>query len=165
MAWRTTADPERFNEAVDWFANRVPVAFWQSVLGPATARRAFTVAGVVELDVVTAIWALLTETIANGDGLDVFKRRARDEIARWRASGDLLETVYRTNVQTAYNRGRWHQMGRPEVVRHRPYWLYDAVMDLRTTRDICRPLNGTIRQHSSTFWQTHHPPLHHRCRS
>lgn len=165
MAWSTTADPERFDEAVEWFRRRIPatdelIAEW----GPETLRRAFLVAGVAELDVVAAIYVIVGQTIERGDGLDEFKRRAKAEIARWRARGDRLETVYRTNIQTAYNRGRYHQMTRPAVKRLRPFWMYDAVLDSLTS-DICRPRNGVVRRADDAWWNGNHPPLHHRCRS
>lgn len=163
--WQSTADPDRFDEALEWFERRVPaLAQWLREFRFTSATRAFLVAGVTDLDVVAAIWTLVGDTLRKGDGLDEFKRRARAEIARWRVSGDRLETVYRTNVQTAYNRGRFRQMGRPEVTRHRPFWLYDAVLDSKTS-DTCRPLNGTVLPREHRFWSSHHPPLHHRCRS
>lgn len=75
-----------------------------------------------------------------------------------------LETIFRTNVQSAYGAGRYAQLTDPDVLRTRPYWLYDAVLDSRTS-SLCRGLNGTIRPADDPFWDTHVPPLHFSCRS
>ena len=165
--WRVTADPDRFDEAVSWFRLRIPTL--DSVLDSLTGwarRRAFTVAGVTQLDMVHAVWRVLEKTIAEGGSLDDFKRAARETLTQAWGGRDAyrIETVYRTNVQQAYNAGRWRQLQHPAIQRLRPWLMYDAVLDGRTSA-ICSAANGTVKLATDPYWESHHPPLHHRCRS
>lgn len=68
-------------------------------------------------------------------------------------------------MQMAYAHGREAQMRDPEVLRTRPFWMYSAILDMKTT-DICNPpTHGTVLPAEHPWWQTHTPPLHHNCRS
>lgn len=73
------------------------------------------------------------------------------------------DNVFRTNLQTAYSVGRYQQMTRPEVLRRRPYWQYDAVMDERT-RPTHRALHGKVFRADHPFWDKWYPPNGYRCR-
>src|SRR5690606_11875891 len=72
--------------------------------------------------------------------------------------------IFRTNIQKSYNHGRWQQLEEPELKRLRPYRLFDAIGDSRTT-PICRECDGTLLPADHPFWDSHCPPLHHQCRS
>lgn len=52
----------------------------------------------------------------------------------------------------------------PDVVAARPFWLYDALIDTRTSR-LCASLHGTLLPAEHGFWRTHYPPNHFNCRS
>ncbi len=52
----------------------------------------------------------------------------------------------------------------PVVAELRPFWMYDAILDARTS-EICRDFNGTTLPHDDPWWSSHYPPVHHRCRS
>lgn len=167
MTWPATADVERFDEAVDWFRSRFPVTEeLLDELGDYAGPRAWTVAGVAQLDVVFMVYAALLDAIATGTPLDEFRRRVREQLRDAWGQDDphRIETIFRTNVQTAYNRGRWQQLQDDTIRRLRPYLMFDAVLDSRTS-DICKPLDGTVLPNDDAFWLTHLPPLHHRCRS
>lgn len=165
MSWRVTADPDRFEEALDWFRGRLPITDeLMELLGDALERRAFRVAGVAQLDIVQAVYDILLEVLRNGEGLDDFKRRAKEKLNGWAKDGARLELVYRTNVQSVYNAGRWRQMQDPAIVRFRPFYLFDAVLDSRTS-EACSDRNGTVLPRSDPWWSENHPPIHHRCRS
>lgn len=82
---------------------------------------------------------------------------------RWGdAASPLLDTIFRTNVQTAFNSLRYLRMAADTEVR--PYWRFTAVLDKRTSAP-CVSCHGTTLAASDTWWATHWPPLHHRCRS
>jgi len=72
-----------------------------------------------------------------------------------------LETIYRTNMQSAFMAGRWKAF--EENVKSRPYYQYVAVMDSKT-RPAHRLLHGKVFRHDDIFWKTHWPPLDFRCR-
>ena len=72
------------------------------------------------------------------------------------------ETVFRNAAQRSLNAGRYRQM--QDAAKWRPYWMYDAVRDTRTT-EICRRLDETVRPADDPYWNTRIPPLHHRCRA
>lgn len=167
MTWRVTAKPQQFNEAIAWFRKRVPMSDSEfQALENSAKRKAFTVAGVAQLDLVHDVWSALDAAIANGTALEEFKTEVGAKLAMaW--SGDnprRLETIFRTNVQQAYAAGRYAQINDPDILETRPYWQYDSILDGRTS-SLCKTLNGTILPHDHEFWRSHIPPLHFRCRS
>lgn len=74
-----------------------------------------------------------------------------------------LETVYRTNVQSAYGAGRWKQMTAPEVIRARPYRQWHAVGDSRT-RPGHRALDGVVWRHDAPAFANVTAPGGFNCR-
>ena len=161
MPWKITAEAGEFDQAVDHFASRVVLSDDERKQIPGAARsRAFWIAGTAQLDVVQHVQDKLTKAIAEGTTLEDFKKTVRESLKT--TTDTHLETVYRNATQTAYNAGRWQQMSEPSVTRFRPFWLYDAVLDGRTT-PLCNKLNGTLLAASDPFWDSHTPPMHHRC--
>lgn len=170
MAWKVSGDPQAPQDAIAWFRARVPLTKDQWLeLEERARRRAFTVAGVAQLDVVADVWQAMDQAIDQGLPFKDFKAAVRDKLERaWGGTvgnpGYRIETIFRVQVQEAYNAGRWRQMTEPAVLRARPFWLYDAVLDRRTTA-ICRERDGKIYRADDPWWQTNYPPLHFRCRS
>lgn len=167
MSWSVTADPLRFAEAEQWFRNKVPItrAEWEK-LSEAAKRHAFVISGVAQGDLVADAWESLAKAIEQGQDFGEWKREMGDRLeAAWgKKSASRLETIFFQNVQNSYQAGRYKQLTDPDVIKARPYWLYDAVLDSRTTK-LCSTLNGTVRPAEDSFWDTHTPPLHFFCRS
>jgi SPP1 gp7 family putative phage head morphogenesis protein len=163
------ADPDTdgFEAAVAWFRERVPLTSqeWAKLTAEARAR-AFTVANVTQLDVVTEAWRALDAAIAQGTTFADFKATVGEDLAAAWGGEDAtrLETIFRTNVQLAYNAGRYQQQTDPDVLDARPFWRFSAVLDSRTSR-ICSPLHGTTMPAAHPWWSNHQPPLHFNCRS
>ena len=67
-------------------------------------------------------------------------------------------------MQSAFSAGRYAIATHPEVLEDRPFWLFDAIMDSRTSK-ACKACDGVILPASDPFWSTHNPPLHFNCRS
>lgn len=155
--------------ALDWFRKRVPMTDteWKQ-LSARAKKKAFTVAGVAQLDLVTDVYRALEKAIEKGEDLAAFKRRVREKLAAaW--GGDQphrVDTIFRTNVQMAYSQGRRETLTSGPVARRYRYWKFSAVLDSRTS-DICRPLGrlNIILPAGHPWWNTHTPPLHHACRS
>lgn len=157
-------------EAISWFRARVPVtpAVWAK-LGADAKRRAFRVAGATRLSLVTDVWRAIDAAIAQGLPYEEFERAVGPKLVK--AWGDTvtqpsrrLQTIYRTNVQSAYSAGRHAQMTDPDVLRGRPYWMYDSVLDSNTSV-LCLALNGTVLPATDPWWVTNYPPNHFNCRS
>ena len=165
--WKVSANPVNPEEAIAWFRSRVPLPKdeWQALQEQAR-RKAFTVAGVASLDLLAEVWDSLGRALEEGIPYAEWAKEVRGKLeAAWgRPNGQRLETIFRTNVQMAYSSGRWAQMARSEVIEQRPYWMYDAVLDSRTT-SICRERNGVVRPADDPWWRSNWPPLHFNCRS
>jgi SPP1 gp7 family putative phage head morphogenesis protein len=169
--WTVSRDADtQFIEAAKWFLGRVPMTKdrW-SELTERAQRKAFTVAGVAQADVLNSVFRAVDSAVAKGTTLADFKREVGPKLeSQWQGTVAnppwRLETIFRTNVQMAYSSGRIRQMKDPAVSKVRPFWLYDSVLDTRTS-EICRPLAGTVLAADDPFWKTHVPPSHFGCRS
>lgn len=161
------ADPSRWRDARAWFQTRRPVLRESAAQTERDARlRAFRVAGITSVNLVTEVHQAIDDALRDGTTLDEFKKRVGAKLAEeWGApNARRVETIFRTNVQSAYNAGRYAEMTRPAVLAVRPFWKFVAILDGRTTAT-CAPLNGVIRKHDDAFWESHFPPLHFNCRS
>jgi SPP1 gp7 family putative phage head morphogenesis protein len=168
--WKVTAETLAFLEALEWFKAKVVMkkSDWVQ-LEEMARRRAFTVANVAQASLVKEVWEALTRAIKGGTTLGQFRKDVETKLfSAWGESVDdppwRVETIYRTNLQGAYNAGRYKQLTRPAIKRARPYWMFDAIMDNRVTH-ICEPLDRTILPNTDPWWTTHTPPLHFNCRS
>lgn len=168
-------------EAIAYFESKgYAIGFkWQDVWAEAHAK-AFTVAGVTKLDVLTDIRGALDSALKNGETLADFQKRLQPllEAKGWwgkgrivdEATGEIhgkrlnprrLETIFRTNLQSSYMAGRFQdQLANAEF---RPYWEYVAVMDNRT-RPAHRSLHGRVFRYDDPFWRTFYPPNGWNCR-
>lgn len=151
---------------------------WQEALHGHHAR-GFTAAKVTSLDVLTTLQEAMGKSIKEGRTGRDFSRQLMPklkELGWWgqttvtHESGQeqtvtlgspwRLETIYRTNMTTAYQAGRYlQQMNQPE----RPYWQYIAVMD-ESTRASHAAMNGLVFAATDPIWQTHYPPNDWGCR-
>lgn len=163
----TSDDPRAFKEAVQWFRSRIPMteAEYQE-LSEEIQERAFKVSAVAQADLVTQVYDALDSAIADGTTFEEFKEKVGAALEEsW--GGEMpgrLETIFRTNVQSAYGAGRYAQQTDPVVMHRRPVWQFSAIEDDRTS-DICGDLDGTTLDADDPFWDTHQPPLHFNCRS
>jgi SPP1 gp7 family putative phage head morphogenesis protein len=177
-----------FEAALRWFRRRLPMrkAAWEKL--PETAKkRAFTVAHVAQLSVVTDVWHAVDAAIEKGEDFRSFKQKIADKLkAAWgvkpapipaapvvpmpgapttdKAAAARIETVFRNAVQNAYAAGRYEQQTEPVVLKLRPYLQYVSILDGRTTPH-CLQWNGVILPVDDPLWAGHTPPCHHRCRA
>ena len=143
---------------------------WHDVWQEAHAK-AFTVAKAMKLDILQDIRNELDDALSKGMTLKTFQENLIPllQAKGWWGKPDgvqlgsahRLETIFRTNVQSAYSAGRYKQQA--ENADDRPYWQYVAVMDSRTRPEHWE-LNGKVFRFDDVFWETHYPPNGFRCR-
>lgn len=79
------------------------------------------------------------------------------------ASSSYLETVFRTNVQTAYGAGRFRQLTSPNITAVRRWVQYRTAGDNRV-RENHAALDGVIFEATSGDWHRIAPPCGFNCR-
>ncbi|MEN3259775.1 phage minor head protein [Sodalis endosymbiont of Spalangia cameroni] len=177
LGYAMTLTPEK---AVAYFESK-GYAFgfrWQAVADEAHAR-AFTVAGILKLDVLSDIRDAQHKMLQQGQTFEEAKKALIPVLERkgWlgkglKASPDgelegkkllpyRLETIFRTNTQSAYMAGRYQRLR--ENVDQRPYWQYVAVMDSHT-RPSHAALHGRVFRYDDAGWDTLFPPNGYNCR-
>ncbi len=156
-------------EAINYWRKRIPVTRdeWDKMTEAARAR-AFTVAGLDKLDALNDVWTHLDDMLKSGKSLDDVRANIA---ALLRGHGvdadspllrrDRLDTIIRTNLQSAYQAGHWSQL--QETAEDLPYGQYVAVGDART-RPSHMALDGLIYPLDHDFWRTHYPPNGFNCR-
>ena len=156
-----------FEEAAGFLAARVPLSKEEfDALEKQLRFRAFTVARLTELDAINRVKEKLVKVIEEGKTFQQFMAEAgEDELLKragfHRSNPWYWETVFRTNLQTAYNAGRRLQLMKdPDVL----YYEFVGIRDRRQT-EICRRRSGVVRPAGDAWWQRNWPPLHFNCRS
>lgn len=154
-----------FDEAIMFFRDKTVLTPEKYAQLTAEARaKAFTVSGVTRMDVLTDIHGAIDRAITEGTTFAEFKKNMKQTMARrgWEGlSPYRLETIFRTNIQAAYQAG--HYQRQMEVAGSHPYWQYVAVMDSRT-RPAHAVMNGRTLPHDDPFWSTSYPPNGFNCR-
>jgi SPP1 gp7 family putative phage head morphogenesis protein len=153
---------------------------WQEVWRHANVLSC-TVAKATRLDVLSDIYNALSEDLKNGGSFPVFLDKLKPILIAkgwWgireqtnRLTGEIrfvqygspwrLETIYETNMQSAYMAGRYQ--GMMAAKQYAPWWEYSATMDNRT-RPAHAALNGLVFRYDDPFWNTWYPPNGFRCR-
>lgn len=153
---------------------------WEELWQDAQAQ-AFTVAKATRLDILQDIREAVEKALAEGKTFAWFKKELTSVLQAkgwWgkqehvdEETGEVslvqlgspwrLQTIFRTNLQTAYMAGRWQ--AQIENVDDRPYWRYVAILDGRT-RPSHRAMNGKVLRYDDPFWQSFYPPNGWGCR-
>ncbi len=153
---------------------------WQELWQEAQAQ-AFTVAKVTRLDLLQDIRNAVQAALDGGQTQAWFIKELRPVLQAkgwWgkqehvdEATGEIreiqlgspwrLQTIYRTNLQTAYMAGRYR--AQLDNVDDRPFWQYSAILDGKT-RPSHRALHGKVFRYDDPFWQAFYPPNGWGCR-
>lgn len=143
--------------------------------------QAFTVAKMMQLDLLADVKASLDKALATGETFHTWRDNIEPRLleAGWwgkaemvdPASGEKklvqlgsprrLRTIYRTNMMTSYAAGHWAEIQQAKAGV--PYLMYDAVGDDRT-RDEHLAWDGTVLPVDDPWWNTHTPPNGFNCR-
>ena len=158
-----------FDEAVAAFQGRQVVSpeEFQS-MDQEARQRSWTATRLASDTLRQEAYDMLQEALRNGTSMQEFARALRDrEISLGVTESDpsYIDTLFRTNVASAFGAGRVAQMSSPEVLDARPYVQYRAIVDPRTT-SVCRYLNGLVfDRRTDEGWSRFAPPNHFNCRS
>ena len=152
-------------QAIQFFSSKLPLTPDQFSRLEAGARaRAFTVAGVAEEDLLGKIFTGLKQSLRRGETFDSFRNRVDELFIRAGFEGPEpwhLRTVFLTNIQSAYQAGRYK--GQAEAAGERPYLRYSAVGDAHT-RPSHAAMDGRIYAANDPIWQSWYPPNGFNCR-
>lgn len=138
-----------FKEAVDYFE-----------------AKGLTISGQTREDLVAAVKDELAKSMREGGDIKTFRnnvdalfvRHGLDPMEPYR-----LDTIYRTNMQSAFQAGRYMQLTKQHILQARPYWKYVAVRD-GATRPAHRQMHGKVFRHDNPIWRTWYPPNGFNCR-
>lgn len=153
---------------------------WQDMLDDAHAT-AFTVAKTMQMNVLEDIHRALATALREGQTFSQFQDAITPVLQAkgWWGKRDVpnpdtgeiqtvqlgspyrLNTIYMTNMQSAYMAGRYVAM--IDSTDTHPIWEYVAILDSRT-RPSHRALNGTLMAADDPAWDSLYPPLDFRCR-
>lgn len=152
---------------------------WYEQLTDAHAR-AFTVAKVARMDVLTTICEDVDKAISEGMTRKEFTATLAPRLQKlgwWGkqivvdshgnakeiqlGSPRRLATIYNVNTRTAYNAGRYAQMMNTADLY--PFWQYVAIEDGHTRPEHWK-LHNMVFRFDDIFWQTHYPPNGWNCR-
>lgn len=127
----------------------------------AARRLGFRVAGITEDVVLAEIWDLVEQAVSGVLTVDELGARLQADygLASWHA-----EVVARQNAQNAFAWANHQQLTAPAVLAAFPDWMFDAVLDDRTT-PACAGMHGRVYPADDPIWQDFYPPLHFNCRS
>ncbi len=162
-------------------AKGLKIGFSYADLAAAEHASAFTVAKMMDTDMLADVKASLEEALATGRP---FREWADEIIPTLQAKGwwgrqavvdplsgqtvvaqlgspGRLQTIFRTNMQSAYAVGEWEQI--QDQAEQAPFLMYDAIDDHRTRQEHAA-WDGKVFPVSHPFWKDHHPPNGWNCR-
>lgn len=152
-------------EAIDYFKRKKSVTKKEFEKLSAEAKSsAFTISGIYKTDVLDGFKMEMTDALETGRSQKDIVKKFKGILsgAGHKELGDFhLETIFRTNMMTAYGIGKRRAM--EEVAEDLPFWEYSAVGDDRT-RPTHRALDGIVLPFDHPFWDTHFPPWEFNCR-
>jgi len=167
MALGAPSSLSRFDEALRWFLERVVLTDDElDALSAGARTQAFWFADGTQMRMVQDVFDQIVKGLDTGETFAAFKKRVSASLASaWGGANPFrVETIWINAIQRAYNGGRYRQLTKPAVKRFRPFWMYDAIMDSRTST-ICKERDSTVLPADDPWWDSNYPPLHHRCRS
>ena len=141
-------------------------------------QKAFTVAKVTKLDLLSDIHESLLNAQKSGQSFESWKKDLTPTLQKYGwwgktevmnpTTGEFktidvgsrrLKTIYDTNMRTSYAQARY----RTQMNSDAEYLRYSAILDSKT-RPAHRLLHGTILPKNDPWWDTNYPPNGWRCR-
>lgn len=128
--------------------------------------KAFTVSGYTKIEVIQEFLNSLQEAVQEGTTKEKFlekmnhflKDKGYEGINPWKS-----DTIFRTNMQTAFQAGHYKSMSDPMTKKLRPYWQYRTARD-GEVRESHAAMEGKIFSADDPVWDIWYPPNGFRCR-
>ena len=152
-----------FEEAVDDILAREPklASSAAEVARLYSKENVFSMAYAADKKVLAKVQEVIARSMAEGRSTVVPPEKVIAEIGGWTRA--YADNVYRTNVSTSYNAGRFAQAKDPDVREVIPAMRYVSLHDERT-RPNHEAAHGLIASQDDSIWDTYHPPLGFQCR-
>lgn len=144
--------------------------------------KSFTVAKVMEMDILQDIKNELVRALDSGETLQTFKSNLESVLAAkgwWKGKKEVtnpdtgetaeielgsnrrMRQIFETNLTTSYRAGQYKQQW--ESRESRPWWMYVCKM-LPTSREEHKALHGKVFRCDDPFWDSFYPPNGFNCR-
>lgn len=157
------AEPLPFDEAIAFFRQKLSITsqtwtdLWQG-----EHSRQFTVAGAMRDDMLDDFRTAIESAIAEGTTYQTFLQEFDKIVSRygWSYKGNRgwrSRVIYDTNVNTAYNAGRWAQLTDPDLLKVNPYLEYRHGDSVKP-RQLHLSWNGITLPADDPWWKTHYTP-------
>lgn len=156
-----------FEEAISFFRDKLtlPTKAYDDLVG-AAHNRAFVSAGAYQADLLAELRTMVDQAIAGGMDIREFRQQFRPLVKRygWQLKGGgsawRSDLIWRTNISTAYQAGRWQQF-EDGGIDYLKYVHNDGVMHPRPNHVA---MDGTVLPRSDSFWAKNYPPNGWGCR-
>jgi SPP1 gp7 family putative phage head morphogenesis protein len=154
-----------YDDAIKYVQGKYPILYDDlDEITEETTQKYFWVKESTSLELTKKIQKSLLTLLKNGGTFAEWKDNYENNFKTMglEPTGSYTETIYRTNLQTAYAAGRYKQQESQKELF--PYWQYVSIIDDVTT-DICTELNGKTYRSNDPIWNTIYPPNHFNERS
>ena len=150
-----------FAEASAWFRGKlnIPTTKWDELEGSAHGK-GFMSAGAYQADLLNELRQMTDKAIDGGTDIRAFRKQFRPLVERygWQLQGGgpawRSDLIWRTNIQTAYQAGRWQQFEIANV----EFLKYVHNDGVRNPRPNHLAMDGIILPRTDPFWQINYPP-------
>lgn len=155
-----------FNEAAAYFKDKlnIPTNHWDDLMNEEQAK-AFMSAGAAKADLLADLRGAVDKAIDGKMPLPEFKKQFDGIVKKhgWQYRGERnwrSELIWRQNISTAYQAGRWQQFDDSDT-EYLVYRHLDGQMNPRPTH---QAWNGTVLPKGDPWWDTHFAPNGFGCK-
>lgn len=169
-------------QAISYFRSKglTPTWSWRDMIAE-EHDYAFTVAKMLDTDLLQETKEIFEATLADGGNLATFKRRLIPElvekgwwgkVAALNPDGEIelvqlgsnwrLETIFRTNMMSAYSVGQWNGIQQDKDLA--PWLVYDSVAEDGRNRASHLALDGFVADADDPVWNRLFVPNGYNCR-
>lgn len=156
-----------FKDAIRFLKSKKPLAAEEyKALSEECRAKAFTVSGYTSVEVLQGFLDCLEKAVEEGRTKEQFRKDMDSFLEEngykglnpWRS-----DTIFRTNIQTAFQAGHYKSMADPQTQKMRPYWQYRTAGD-GEVRESHAAMEGRVFLADDPVWDIWYPPNGFKCR-